>query len=787
MSSFQPPPPLPSEDEGDDEDDETETTKPRNKTKLTKQELLRYNEKVDEQCQFAPSKLAERVKLACSLAFNHVSRNGLLDEYFAETERTKEKERISREEAGGSNGPRWAIPADGEVRRSSRAKAAVNYADDGTQNVESILNEHEGVSKASSAPNDFPRKDVSGGPTALVLLEMLGFTNNKSTEAENSEEEDGEDPFFEPDPCHVIDQLGRKHRYMTPANIQDAICRNIDGHHIETPESLLDEEQIDEAGTSSYISDIICTSDDKSQDLPHYEPASFARCRFSTRTFIPEPDEDDIEEAVEEDAETQKQALAEAKAAAKKRKEERKKKRQVAEQKRNARLENLYRTQKSFELWRFKSIHGNGCAVWPSWSERSKSILKDLFVMSRVNSTVDLTSDGQSGLDVAQNNTQPSTEIGAPIDQTQMDAALAKSLASGDAEDNEPLAKRRRTTRRAAGGDEPVFYGSHQSISREQLLSTLVRILRQARPGSCSISKLKQLVFATDFEASRGEVVEWRKLRSVLGHLVFRMGRLGRLLVDVDGDKECWDHFLKEGPLVKFDLPPAPSAVATNDEETAPLTSSASSNDDVIEKLATLEQYVQGLHRTELSLRAALMKAIDKGGQSGESLLQISTVAISTAADEMETDAGAEDWKFFTSDENKSEISWNRSNHDLIGQVIFRPTSSPILSGVEIAGPGRKCQWYRVISFTPSVKGEEPSREDVKQSQDPNAFDPNPIVARRMRFQAIPITSSDIDATMDIGDDDANDTEYMILTESQVRAVRLDNYAMKSRRSLFFF
>eukprot|EP00956_Cyclotella_meneghiniana_P010117 scaffold13972_cov20-Cyclotella_meneghiniana.AAC.1 len=98
----------------------------------------------------------------------------------------------------------------------------------------------------------------------------------------------------------------------------------------------------------------------------------------------------------------------------------------------------------------------------------------------------------------------------------------------------------------------------------------------------------------------------------------------------------------------------------------------------------------------------------------------------------METDAGAEDWKFFTLDENKSEISWNRSNHDLIGQVIFRPTSSPIVSGEAIAGSGRKCQWYRVISFTPSVKGEEPSREDVKQSQDPNAFDPNPIVARRM-------------------------------------------------------
>jgi hypothetical protein len=84
---------------------------------------------------------------------------------------------------------------------------------------------------------------------------------------------------------------------------------------------------------------------------------------------------------------------------------------------------------------------------------------------------------------------------------------------------------------------------------------------------------------------------------------------------------------------------------------------------------------------------------------------------------------------------------------------------------------GKKCQWYKVVSFTPSVKGEQVSIEDVKQSQDPNAFEPNPVVERRMRFRAVPIAPTDVDSKVDM--DDADDMEHIILTEAQVRAVRL--------------
>jgi hypothetical protein len=233
---------------------------------------------------------------------------------------------------------------------------------------------------------------------------------------------------------------------------------------------------------------------------------------------------------------------------------------------------------------------------------------------------------------------------------------------------------------------------------------------------------------------------------------------------------------LKEGSLVKFTVQPESKDAPTNppDDTTADAALTPVTIDShLAEKLSALENYVQELHLTELSIRAALMQAIDKGGQSGESILQISTVAIATAADETEGEASAEDWKFFTADkESKEEITWKTSDHVLLGQMIYRPSSSPLVSSDAKPGLGQKCQWYKVVSYTPSVKGEATGSEDAKQSQDPNAFEPNPVVARRMRFKAIPVAESDIDADtkMEIGDND--DLDFMVLTESQVRAVR---------------
>jgi len=350
----------------------------------------------------------------------------------------------------------------------------VNYNDDGTQAVDDVV-EDEAKKVGEFVVGSLPGENVSGGPTARYLLDVLGMmpkeeaSEQKEDKGEDNTDEEsvhddehGEDPFFEPSHCLIIDQLGRKHRYMSPAQIQTAIVRSIDGEIVETPKCLLDEEHAGDG--HHYITDIICTTDDKKSDLPQYEPSSFARCRFTPHTIMQERDEDDEEDEV--DIAAQKQAEREAKAAAKARKEERRRARLAAEQKRNAELERAYRAKKAYELWRFRSIHGDGCTIWPLWSERAQSLLNNLFTMSRVNS-VEGMMDVSSSADV-QGQAQPALEAGVNggASNTQNDEELARSLAAAsEANDNEPLAKRRRTTRRAAGGDEPVFYGGHQSMS----------------------------------------------------------------------------------------------------------------------------------------------------------------------------------------------------------------------------------------------------------------------------------------------------------------------------------
>jgi len=739
------------------------------------------------------------------------------------------------------------------VRRSGRARNKVNYAevervvDDALRGHEAGKNEEEeedtkkdtkkGVVDGEEREADrfLPREDVSGGPTARLLLQLLGWLP-KSNETKTRTNEEGEDkttetvdendPFFQPDPCLIIDQLGRKQRYMSPADIQAAIVRAIEGNPVETPKSLLEEEQAREMNKSEmrdetprrYVTDIVCTTDDKLSDLPEFEPSSFARCRFAPRTYVPEQestndDDDDGEERslTEEEKEARKAAKAAARAAAKKRREERRRIRRAAEQKRNTELDKIYRAKKAYELWRFKSIHGNGCALWPLWNERARSILKDLFVnMSRVNSVEALAL--QDGKTSTTHKTEGLNGNVVAAVNTHNDEALARALAEGETNlanpgnDSEPAPKRRRT-RRAAGGDEPVFYGSHQSMSRDQLLSTLVRLLGQAKPGSSSIMDLKRLVFSDDFDMSRGGAVEWKKLRSALGHLLFNLGKIGRLTVDLEGDSVCWDR-LKEGPLLKFaddmfwtapsKLPTVPSADADGEEPnmSEDATQTPAVDPERKMQLEALENYVRRLHFTELSLRSALMKLVDKGGETGETLLQISTVAIATGADETKGDAGAAYWRYFSreeakgDDENDSEnnersnnkngdVKWSNSGHVFIGKVIFRPSYSPLrLPDESDTNPDEKCQWYEVVSYTPSIKHVEAVNDD-QPKLDVSAVDsdarPNIIVQRRMRFRAVPVAPHDADAPpsesqMDIDEDDADEIDFIVLTEAQVQA-----------------
>ena len=383
------------------------------------------------------------------------------------------------------------------------------------------------------------------------------------------------------------------------------------------------------------------------------------------------------------------------------------------------------------------------------------------------------------------------------------DEELARSLAAGDGDD-EPLSKRRRTARRGQEKGEPVFYGGHSSMSRDQLLDSLVRLVHQQSlqhsdqsggVGSFSLMDLKRLIFPENYDTSRGGQVEMKKIRSALGHLVYRCGRLGRLMVDVTGDGVCLD-LLKVGPLVKFvgedgavkmEEQAAPVGVAPDASATSALVAAPPApivDEHLKSQLLALEQYIANLHRTELSLRRALMKAFDKNskakkGDAALTLLQISTLAIATSADEVEGNADAEDWRDFLpkreengNNGNGKAVKWssNVNDHPLLGKVIYRPQSSPLRPSEAGVMGEEKCHWYRIVAFTPSVKAATeaaplpPSVEVALRS--------NTIVERRARFRAVPVAESDVDEpyVAEEMDSDDDDVEYMVLTEGQARA-----------------
>ena len=626
MSSFTPPPALPSDDDDSDSDSD-EVGKSRSKTKLSKDELKQYQMKLSEQVNIAPSKIAERIKVACTMAYDYVQQTGKLVEYYNECDKRKiaegkEKERMASIVGGrgmGSGRQNIAPPTDGgEVRRSSRARSTVDYTDAGMMMASSAGGGGIGIDELDdamemkvSSKSLLPRENVVGGPTALYLLNMLDMITKeekKDDEADGDDDmkddDDDNDPFFKPNSCLIIDQLGRKHRYLSPSSIQQSIVRSIEAHQITTPKYLLDEEELNDG--HSHVTDLICTTGDKITDLGQFEPSSFARCRFAPHTFIPETDEEDDhddhnEEAEDTPEEIEARRLAEE--ASKQRKIQRRLDKKAAIQKRNAELERAYRARKAFEIWRFRSIHGDGCTIFPTWREFSMKILKDKFngkvgdSTSSVGETATVSTQVTTGMttssephpadawgktitvsdssrpaaaapsNVATSSSEAavSSTVAPPVppaqaatavpSSTQNDEELARSLAAAAETngDDLPLAKRRRTTRRAAtSGSEPVFYGGHTSFSRDQLLDSLVRILYQTKPGSSSLMDLKKLVFPEIVDISRGGAPEMKKIRSALGHLVYRLGKVSRLVVDVEkGDATCLE-LLKEGPLVKF-------------------------------------------------------------------------------------------------------------------------------------------------------------------------------------------------------------------------------------------
>jgi hypothetical protein len=207
---------------------------------------------------------------------------------------------------------------------------------------------------------------------------------------------------------------------MSPGAIQLAIVRAIEGEAADAPGCLLDKEEAEEMAQHEgrhYVAEITVTSDDKVEDLGQFEPASFARCRFAPA------ESDDEEEDVDEhdsDAEGEESPSPEKleqqrldREASLRRKAERRFAQKARERERNAELERAYRARKAFELWRFRSVHGDGCTVFPSWGERARELLRAM-----------------RGGDGGSSSAASSDEEGAPREKA---GALAGAVANGAA------------------------------------------------------------------------------------------------------------------------------------------------------------------------------------------------------------------------------------------------------------------------------------------------------------------------------------------------------------------
>lgn len=307
------------------------------------------------------------------------------------------------------------------------------------------------------------------------------------------------------------------------------------------------------------MSDLLCTTEDKVADMRQYEPTSFSRCCFAPRTFLAETEEGDEDDDPEE-IQARHQAIEDRKV----RREERRMKQKAAFQKRNAELERAYRSQKSFELWRFRCIHGDGCTIFPLWKDASREIIKSMFTSGCGEmSGGSMTNVGGALIaptteaPMITSNSEASHVYASATEITQNDEELARSLAvAAEAIDDEtPLGKRRRTTRRAvtASDGKQAFYGGQISLSQDALFDPIVRLLQQANTaalgGGSSLMDLRRILFPENYDSSRGGLVEMKKLRLALGNLVYKLGKVGRLIVNVKvSDAICWDILRDSGP-----------------------------------------------------------------------------------------------------------------------------------------------------------------------------------------------------------------------------------------------
>lgn len=598
---------------------------------------------------------------------------------------------------------------------------------------------------SSSAPTTRPNILEVGGAVALSVLHIFeevgdaligqaGEYLKSEVEMDGGEEEIN--PYFKPTALMIYNHL-RAHRSTKAADFQTAINYAMEDS-IPMPMPLMDLTKLSEDLNSNEKCKIAfeCVSGQTLKALHSMEPSEFSQCKFRL-TFEKEDIDGDEAKSLEMDIITEKEIL-----------------------KQN---EKTWRARKYFETWRHVSVNG-GKTVWPSLSLYTNEKLKE-FKKEEVADETSITNSVDT-LPVGKNETD---------EQSANDLALAQALA----ETTTATSRRARRTTRGDGADGPVFYGSNQSLTHQQIIDTIQRLTVKSYPKGMTVMDLKKLIMGESESSNYNAMTELKRVRTALGKLVCRMGKLDRLFLDIQIEKALRISIVSEQLISLIFVSQVSKEIKEEGDVNDTVYSSSNipnaNNDTVIPSSETeldeLQKYIQTLHATELSIRSILLSHY-RSARGNNTLQQITPVVLAMSADERENDSeGVDKVFFFQKDESgnvtkevRGDIEWRGEGHDHIGKTVYRPAVVNVDNMLNVDASTITCYWYKIVAFCPS-KEVDVDDDDVENTKDTTNSDLNVAdcasVGRRTRFKAVWEGSIE-------SQEDSN--EYLILTEAQVDA-----------------
>jgi len=367
--------------------------------------------------------------------------------------------------------------------------------------------------------------------------------------------------------------------------------------------------------------------------------------------------------------------------------------------------EHAYKKQKTWDSMRYKGIHG-GYTIWPSWMDTVKTWREE----SESKPTVNGDKDKDAVL-------APQEQVDAS-GAVEEDLALAQALAG---QESDTRTSSRRTTRRAAEGG--VFYGNQSSMTQRQLQDAVLRFVSLQY-----FQTVTGLLTAVPDDSSD----PIRRIRTVLGKLVWKRNQLAQLPVQIEwSDTPIWKS-LSQAPLISLQSATADDIAVDNDD-----------SQDML-----LVGYIQALHQTELQLRSLVLRH----------LIEVPVSIIATAADERAGTMEAMDNADF---EDLSSIEWLSTGHTFLSQVVYRPFQ------IENTDDLTPCQWYRLQDYCQSVAStpEEGESAAITERNELGKANDTTAVERRIRFRAVPVASPSGASAGTSGQG-----QYLLLTEGQARA-----------------